>query len=366
MSIAKSASEIDNFLKAPLGNVSAANARSLQNIAHGVVSNIRKYVNADTIQHKLGTQTIKVDGDFGLCAPHMVSFCHAYAEVSQGLIGIDKLLSKGEPRAEGGVPADAATTKDHRSGICEALIRSTVHLRALALATKQLGELLKEWLPIENTEVSNVLPAIHEGCLKLQASAKESFFAHVNSFLTGARTTCALDLGTFEGLEKEFQALDAQTNVVTQAHCDSLFPATNTPEAKRFVAGVLWLSENFEKVRTEVKNMNEDVEPYSYLDDPIFTRSGAMAASMTMLVAFWRPLKEGEERASLLKKCIRALNPQLRGPLVQAHTCVTQAVEGMAVAKRPADAGSSSSSAAPANASAATELPPAKKQKTDH
>jgi hypothetical protein len=47
-----------------------------------------------------------------------------------------------------------------------------------------------------------------------------------------------------------------------------------------------------------------------------------MAASMTICQAFWRDLRQGEDRVSLVRKCICALSASSRGKLMKPHACV--------------------------------------------
>jgi hypothetical protein len=62
------------------------------------------------------------------------------------------------------------------------------------------------------------------------------------------------------------------------------------------------------------------------LQDEAFVRCGGMAASVTLIQALWRDLKPSEDRVQLIRKCIRALDPDIRGPLVKPFACVQSAM----------------------------------------
>ena len=109
----------------------------------------------------------------------------------------------------------------------------------------------------------------------------------------------------------------------------------------------------------------QEVCPYN--EDPICIRAGAMAASATLLQSFWRGLKPGEVRSGLMRRAVRALNPEFRGALMKAHACVATAsdailaahpnVDGAEAAPAPA-AGGAKTSSAPAAGGARTSPAP--------
>jgi hypothetical protein len=68
--------------------------------------------------------------------------------------------------------------------------------------------------------------------------------------------------------------------------------------------------------------LNGGADPLDFDRDDVCIRAGAMAASMTILQAFWRELRPGEDRVSLVRKCIRALSASSRGKLMKPHACV--------------------------------------------
>ena len=109
----------------------------------------------------------------------------------------------------------------------------------------------------------------------------------------------------------------------------------------------------------KLAKLNHGKEVSAFKTDPVLIRSGALSASATMLVAFWRELRPGEERQGLIVKCVRALNPQFRGPLMRAHACVNACIDnvGQVADMNPAPA-------APSEPAAEASEPAAKKAKT--
>jgi len=74
-----------------------------------------------------------------------------------------------------------------------------------------------------------------------------------------------------------------------------------------------------------VLKLEENQEAVPYTKNPTFIRLGSTAANVTVLQAAWRQLKDGEKRIPLIRKCVRALTPEFRGPLFITSPCIAQA-----------------------------------------
>ena len=88
-------------------------------------------------------------------------------------------------------------------------------------------------------------------------------------------------------------------------------------------------------------------------------RAGSLSGSVTLMQALWRDLKTGETRISLVRKCIRALDPEARGPLMKPFACMSACMHDLAAVAPDAEV----SSSAPNRAAEETKGPMPKRPK---
>ena len=106
----------------------------------------------------------------------------------------------------------------------------------------------------------------------------------------------------------------------------------------------------------------------------MFIRAGALGASVTLMQAFWKTLKPEDVRLQVSRRCVRALNPEARGPRVKAYACVarcTHDVESVIVESDKASAASLPTPAEPTadpvgKKDADAAAPKAKKPRASH
>ena len=128
------------------------------------------------------------------------------------------------------------------------------------------------------------------------------------------------------GLEEQLASYDARSTALPNAAKDSILPSCSSPAAKVLYKQWKWFNE-------ATKNMRDTLAAVcgqTVLDEKLLSiviRAGSVAASMTMIQALWRPLRETEDRASLLRRCIRGLSMEGRKEFMKPHASVSLAMD---------------------------------------
>ena len=90
---------------------------------------------------------------------------------------------------------------------------------------------------------------------------------------------------------------------------DQFSPYLTTPQGKLLYGSFRWVSEKTSELRAKASALVIEIV---FVKDETFIRSGALAASLSLLQAYWKPLKQGEDRLSLVRKIVRAFGFQSR------------------------------------------------------
>lgn len=85
----------------------------------------------------------------------------------------------------------------------------------------------------------------------------------------------------------------------------------------------------------------------------MFIRAGALSASVTLMQAFWKTMKEGEARTQLIRRTVRALAPETRGPLIKAYPCVSGCIHDVSSVIDDGEQGATPATSPPAATAAA-------------
>jgi hypothetical protein len=130
-------------------------------------------------------------------------------------------------------------------------------------------------------------------------------------------------------LEAELKKFDLTATVIRPIHKDTLADCILSEPCKSIVKELYtqfrWASEVNKPLHERMKEIADGTEACAFIADPVCVRAGRVSASATLLQSFWRQLREGEVREQLVRKCVRAMNPDFRGPLMRPFVCVSAA-----------------------------------------
>jgi len=147
--------------------------------------------------------------------------------------------------------------------------------------------------------------------------------------LIGKMSLLVDDSDTGVTLEQYLDGLDAKAELVTLAHREKLYSIATKPAGKGLINKMRWLARAAEDVQSKIQEVNDGKCEVNFLSHEVLKRAGKVAASATLLISFWRSLKEKEDRKSLVIKCVRALSPENGGKFLSAHACVSQCLNDL-------------------------------------
>lgn len=301
-------------------------------LAEAVLSNVRHAVPSQQLQIKHDGGNIDVDVDFVLLAPAVASFCNA----------LRKLNSAAFPVNLSDLPEDSNVPEEQKQQVLTWAQTVLSLYKELQSSRDQLNNFITQWERVDSA-AKPFLPKIQvvaEGmsqaaAAKVTEAAVPFFEMQRQAFKRSLDTMAAMDCDA----EALFKKLDSMTKTLTLDDRAAVYPSVTSLAARALFSDFRWLSETAAPFLGAMKTLNGEVDPFNFETDEVSIRAGAMAASMTILQSFWRALRPGEDRVSLVRKCIRAMNPATRGKLMKAHACVHACVHNLQAVVEEDDSG---------------------------
>ena len=282
-------------------------------IASDFVIHCRPHLPSYDVQVVVDGERVTVNSDTILSMPVVAVFSYAARRVESSL-----------PSLRSEVKDDAALPLDIKSEILAALTKCTQELDDLYSKLVEAEEFACEWQRIKGTIMAFPFTGIMKACatwfeeiLRKASVIVTDFFSKLDADLKAQLSEMASAEGNVEGL---LQQLDATCCTVTASHHDKMSKYLNTATAKGLYNSFRWASETTVGLRSAADKLGIKI---NFDMCETFVRAGATAASLTLLQAYWRPLKQGEDRVALIRRVVRALDPKVRGVLMRAHTSVT-------------------------------------------
>ncbi|CAK0878035.1 unnamed protein product, partial [Prorocentrum cordatum] len=158
-----------------------------------------------------------------------------------------------------------------------------------------------------------------------------------NQLFNKMKATVSELLEKIGDLEKYLARLDDSSTTVAKSDREELYKFVCTQDTRALYQEFRWVSDNTAELRKMLAEFNNGEPMINFETDEVFQRAGKLAASSTMMQSFWRPLKPEESRTTLVRRCVRALNPDVRGVLMKPHACVQQACSNLSAVTDDAD-----------------------------
>ena len=219
----------------------------------------------------------------------------------------------------------------------EKLMTSRVdHCDVILKSAEAFKELIDNWGEEHDTEPSDSLlkkaTLVQTEMVNQLAQVKEDTLAVLNDLFTqvASKFQAIMQCPSMATLYATFESLDTHSKVLSNDRRNDLNQHLMRSSSKVLYNDARIISEMGLGVIKKLKDAfgEEDCERAApYIGNLSISRPCSFAASLTLLQSMWRELRPSDDRKSLVRKCVRALNPEHRGPLMTPFPCISQMVQ---------------------------------------